>query len=132
MWGLMIKILPVKNSAYSSCREKFVNAFHHTALVRVGADGKKEFDSSHARENPCPALVFACLGCGKAEDDSGKKESAFAEAKRKRYCICQGQLTTQPRPEQSGAVSDLPPPYAVAPNRTETSLETPGSCMVTP
>ena len=24
------------------------------------------------------------------------------------------------------------PPYAVAPNRTETSFDTPGSCMVTP
>ncbi|MFI5114483.1 MAG: hypothetical protein ACHP7J_05000 [Terriglobales bacterium] len=77
----MIKILPVKNFAYSSWREKFVNAFHHTALVRAGAGEKKGIDSPQASENPYPARVFVCMGCGKAEDDSGKKENAFSAAK---------------------------------------------------
>jgi hypothetical protein len=66
-----------KNFGYSSCREKFVNAFHHVRLVTRAAVTPKSVDSSSVSQKPCPGLVFEGSRCGKTEEGSGKKDSAF-------------------------------------------------------
>jgi hypothetical protein len=66
-----------KNFGYSSCRGKFVNDFNHTRRVAPTGVAPKRVDSSSVSEKPCPWLVVEGPRCGKTEEGSGKKDSAF-------------------------------------------------------
>jgi hypothetical protein len=67
-----------ENFAYSSRREKFVNAFRHTRLVKFNCGPRKSVDSLRVEQNPLLARGLAVSGCGKTEEGFGKKEPQFS------------------------------------------------------
>ena len=70
----MINLNREKTVAYSNRRQEFVNVFDHRGMVDATTDGRKRVDSSSGSEKHCLWLSLEDLGCGKTEEDSGKKD----------------------------------------------------------